>query len=245
MDLSALGTENVYDSFDIGRSGVTQRGWGQTHTPDGEAWLRMFGNTNVGNRELSNMQAAGQMGSARTFIVQRWYARHNLPESNTRVMDVFRTWASSVICQFIIGNMWRWTAPLVELLDRRPRTADGVVRTAADPFPCLVPPRQSFYVQVDQYGNSVDRFEGVIVDDMRPTRVWVHLEGFVFDTDYTRSGFDLKKILSLILVGDRARRTVEEQIVTWLGVQIETADPDAQGQLHAVRDAILEGRHLS
>jgi hypothetical protein len=240
MILDDLKHHHAYDCADIGEGGFVNS-WG-SGGGRGSAQLRLFGNANVGSLELTNLQIAGQMGSDQTFIVQRWYARHNFPDN---LHDHIRAWANSVVATFVVGTRPIWQRSLYELFERRPRTNedDVVPRVASDPFPQVIPPRQGFHVNLDQFGWNIDALTPHLVRDgsFRP-RVWVHLEGVLLIESTPAS---ITTIVKSLLVQQRQRETVEEEIARWLGGQIEDAKPEAQGQLHAVRDGILEGRHRS
>lgn len=247
MNLDELRHHHAYDCADVGEGGFVSS-WGGGGGR-GASVQRLFNNANVGNLELTNMQVAGQMHSDQTFIVQRWYARHNFAENPPEIRDSIRAWASSVVATFVVGSMPVWQRSLYELFERRPRTIDDdvVPRVASDPFPRVIPPRASFYVNLEQFGWNVDdlvpRLGADRAGPYRP-RVWVHLEGVLISDSHSRTG-PIDKIVTMLIAQGKQRETVEEEIARWLGGWIEKADTPNQGQLHAVRDGILEGRHRS
>ena len=236
---------NVYDAIVIGTDGFQR--CGRTGHMRGESSVRLFGNHNIGASEYTNLQVAGQMtGNDETFIVQRWYARNNFPENDPELTSLFKLWANSAMATFVIGNRWQWAMNLFELTQRG--RVQGETYRPSDPFPTVIPPRQQFSVNLDNYSYAIDSFGPRLNDAMRKLAgaqirpmIWIHLEGVVCDTSLEVT----KKIVSALLVERAKHATVEERIVEWLAGQIDAADPDAKAQLHAVRDGILEGRHRS
>lgn len=95
--------------------------------------LRLFGNANVGNPALSNLQQGNQLGSDDAFVIFTWYARTNVTEvgrfqagaAHREVsprMDVIRAWdawAHATTADLVIGCAPVRTRPLAELLGPR------------------------------------------------------------------------------------------------------------------------------
>jgi hypothetical protein len=74
---------------------------------------RIFGNANVGNLSLTNLQVPGMIAGDRTALVTNWYARTNIPEGPE--LDAM---AQKVFCTLIIGMMPQRQTTLRELLHR-------------------------------------------------------------------------------------------------------------------------------
>lgn len=230
---------NLYDGEDVGEI-VRQK------------WCQVFGNRNIGNAYLTNVQVPGQMAGDAYFVVQRWYARTNIPERDGhKLYDALRIWANSVVIDFIVGNRPMWTLSLFDLLDRRPRVPDGEqqVRLVGDPWPTVIPPRQNFMARINYYGGSGERLKqrvaeyGNLDGTNHPTgaRVWLHIEGLEIRTDDHSPA--VREMMARITSIPRERLAVEEQIAAWLrGVAIK-AVPEDQALISVLRDGVLEGRH--
>lgn len=252
----AYRSENYYDCTDVLRDGFGAYGGA------GVSSIRLFGHMNIGNVNLSNLQVPGQLVSDRSFIVQRWYARSNLPDRQP-CRDLVKAWANAVNVVMVIGNRPAWRLSLYELLMRMPRTERGeeTPHVASDPFPEFIPVRQNFSVQLDCYArnesealwqelaNTQNIDPDVNHDGPLPTRprVWIHLEGLAISEDrsHDQRAQPADRVMQYIMAEGQKRMDEAELVVRWLTGMIETADPDARGQLHAVRDGVLEGRHRS
>lgn len=231
---------NLYDSFDLDEIVLPR-------------YTQLFSNRNVGNSYLTNLQIAGQLPSECWFIVQRWYARTNIPERDKSGLDeALRIWANSVVIEFIIGNRPEWQLSLFDLIDRRPRVPPGEqqLRLAGDPWPTVVPPRQHFLARINSFGESVGRLlervtaHGKLDGTAHPTgaRIWLHLEGLEVRTDGDYRGvYEIMKGMTNV---PREHMAVEEQVAAWLrGMAIKNPSPEDRGLIDALRDGILEGKH--
>lgn len=241
LEIRDIKHANYYDCVDI-----VDGGFGSAWSGDGQrggSSVRLFGNANIGNIDLTNLQIPGQMPSDESWIVQRWYARHNFPLGDPAVRDLYVAWANSVTATFTIGMRPVWTRSLAELVERRPRSAEeqSVVVASADPWPALVPTRQNFSIAVEQFGWAITDFAPNLRRDGFRPRVWFHLEGIQFDPNTV----DGAKIITSLTRNIDKRESIEDAIANWLGLEIEKADPENRAQLHAVRDGVLEGRHRS
>jgi hypothetical protein len=75
--------------------------------------LHLFGNINVGSRDLTNLQVGGQLAYDETSYIQNWYARTNVPERQS-----WKNFAHATICELVVGTVPQLTAPLSNLLCR-------------------------------------------------------------------------------------------------------------------------------
>jgi hypothetical protein len=97
--------------------------------------IRLFGNKNIGQSGLTNLQCAGQMAADQAFSVLTWYARTNLTdvcrfqigapyrgETVPPPMDLIRAWDAWVnisTATLTVGSRPMQTRPLSELLGPR------------------------------------------------------------------------------------------------------------------------------
>lgn len=97
--------------------------------------LRMFGNKNVGQSILTNLQAGGRLVQDQTYVILTWYARTNVTdvcrfqagapyrgEPALPSMDLIRAWdawAHATTADLVIGTRPMITRPLAELLGPR------------------------------------------------------------------------------------------------------------------------------
>lgn len=232
---SEIRSESLYDCFDLTGPRVVM----PSH--------RLFGNQNIGWSELSNLQVAGQMPGDYYFVVQRWYARTNIPSET----HSFETWTHSTPITFLVGYNRVWGLNLRELLDRRPRTDEErpAKLVDGDPWPVLIPCRQTFTVQVDSMAaGALDKAQRWLRN--HPTfqnegdgvvpRVWVHLEGLRIPSTIPSA-----KIFGLFTQLERKHREPADEIVRWLtGMSKDsTISDDTKATMSVIADGILEGKH--
>ncbi len=233
---------NYYDSVGLANNYNGYQGW--------QNGIKLFGNANVGDLHRTNMQAAGQFSRHDDpVVVQRWYARTNLPTTG-ELADAFNLLAHSTAVTFVIGNRVSWQMSLFELLERRPRAAEHAdhVLGLADPWPEIVPVRQNVAVQLDRFNdhafqqvmnlltqssvfNSAEQF-GLV-----PPLVWVHLEGVSCPAkvaDQIGAAMVKRRVVD---------RSIEEDVVAWIMGIAKHPDTQEPSQLVAIADGILEGKH--
>jgi len=209
---------------------------------------RIFGNANVGNLALTNLQVSGQFGhSDEVVFLQRWYARHNLREG----APLFEALAETIIITFVVGNRVTWSQPLADLLRRRPREDQPF--HARDPWYVELPERQHIYVNVDRFtmNDSVDAWNelmemhGLAINqrfDAWPPQgqplIWIQFDGI------TTSGDDTAQVRRELARRLRQYQSAEENIADYILALASTArDESTLGTLNAVRDGVLDGRH--
>lgn len=202
--------------------------------------MKLFGNANVGDFSFTNLMLPGYLDNGETpTVVQRWYARTDLPSTSV-ASAAFHEWAHSAQATFVMGNWPLWKLSVAELLDRRPRAdRDAVV----DPWPIVVPTRQYVSVQIDYSEVKLDRLVGILeseygeyVDSVGGNpKLWIHVEGLSRVT---------QPVLDAITKASQKRRSVEDSVAAWiLGLADEKCDGDVKAQLQAVADGVLERRH--
>lgn len=103
---------NVYDAI---FNGIAEHDWGSHQIVSGE--VRVFGNQNIGQRDLCNLHNAGDnagdIAGDQTAYIQNWYARTSLP-SCSEVDD----WAHSSTATLAIGGKTYMTIDLYDLFRR-------------------------------------------------------------------------------------------------------------------------------
>ena len=207
-----------------------------------EQWLngyRLFGNSNIGNLDLTNLQIPGQMPGDRAFLIGGWHARTNLPETG-RARDLFMVLAQHVHATLMIGSRFQMVDALASLLrPNRPRS-----------WPSFVPCRQQFSVSIDRFNSLA--FDDLL-DELRRTdagralypgpRFWIHLDGLVVDD---RDGAQLiERVHRHMIHVETETRSVEQRIVDWVSSNNVPGDDASAAQLQAICDGILEGRWKS
>lgn len=159
----------------------------------GKAFL--FGNCNVGNDRLTNLQIPGYLACDQTTILNHWYARTDvLPESlSLRQRAGLHRFAATTIVTLIVGDKPHWRWPLSDLLDQRPWEPASITESevgqdawlaASDRFdklmgegaiPLFVPVRQVVAVSMLTTKEPHDRLLADV--DGIPITFWIHLEG--------------------------------------------------------------------
>lgn len=99
---------NVYDSLSPREIDVSKADNGSG------AYLRLFGNQNVGHLVRSNIVNGGQFGGDVTAVIGNWYARTNIDTA----LPAFQAWAHATTVTFEMGSMLQMQLPLVDLLKR-------------------------------------------------------------------------------------------------------------------------------
>ena len=207
--------------------------------------VRIFGNANVGNPMLSNLQVAGQMGGGDTFVVQRWYARDDIPPAKRPL--VIRE-LEHVHASFQIGHAYAWQLPIVELLRRRPCTEqEGPTEGRSfDPVPKIIPVRQNFSVQVTHYHDAGARIAEILRDEETAVHLWIHLEGTLVRDNYDRSRTtpNKNKLESLMAQRRQEEVTIEERVIHYLRGLKVPGDDIQNASMDAIIDGLKEERHL-
>jgi len=232
--LRDLTTANFHDSCGIDDPVLPHQNIGS---------LRLFGNANIGNVHLCNLPAAGRVTFDTLFVVQRWYARTNLPTQGP-VRDFYERWAHSVNVDFTLGEMPYWHLNLFELDERRPRwrSDSPLSREPPDPWPFTIQVRQNISVRIDNFGyQQLEDLRAAIRREPSPViqpRIWIHFEGV-----FVRQG-----MVAAYFTDNPVRRkalSIEDRIVHWIAGIAEQTDDIGKAQLAAIADGILEGRHRS
>jgi hypothetical protein len=237
---------NYYDAFDI--------------NDQFRSSLRLFGNTNIGNAHLTNIQVPGILGGDNILILQRWWARTNvginpISETRTGAAALMTQLAHSMQLIVEVGQRYTWRRSLAELYDRRPRlTPDNHYEAhRCDPLPMIIKPRTNVQVRIDGFDPElfdelarIVRREGPngLNTESRTPLVWIHLEGIEIPSGHRFAfGHDGEKLADRIMSVHREHRSAEERIADWILGRMHDAAPEEMQYLSVVRDAILEGKH--
>lgn len=210
--------------------------------------VRLFGSANVGNLNLSNLQVPGMLVHDRTAVVQRWYARTNLPKRGP-ARDAFNLFAEQAYVTMILGDKPQSVMNLRDLIARRP-TYEGdsdseSTKQRFDSVPIVVPIRQNVSASLDRFSQSVhDRMLGAFREcEIGSAHVWVHLEGFCLPFESSPNSDLATKVIDHVLMLTEEQRSTEQRVIDYLlGVAMGTTDETAKAQCFALADGIMEGR---
>jgi hypothetical protein len=219
--------------------------------------VRLFGNANVGNLLLTNLQVQGMLSHDRSCLIQRWYARTNLPEHGP-VRDAFNAWANCATATFVLGGKPPQTVLSVrDLVARCPTYEEQETARPLryDPVPMIVPVRQNISVQLDRFTPELnDRLLSAIAREgvVNPL-LWIHLEGVQLpgiryrdDTTERDSRWApmFDQVIAHVMRLETEQKTAEERVIQYiLGIAKEPgASADARAQAFAIADGIMEGR---
>jgi hypothetical protein len=140
---------NFYDTWeDIGGNGPDSK----------QRSMRLFGNRNIGQQFLTNLQVSGQMPGDQTFII---FGVHVSISS----VEALAWAADNVGCQLVIGS--RQALPFMHVRD----LFQGVELVTPKARPLVIPVRQSFQVQVD--------LRREVPPDLEPFDLTYHMEGLL------------------------------------------------------------------
>ena len=141
---------NIYDAFSP-RSLAPAHGVRPGLRPLPEQ-LRLFGNANIGNPALTNIQIAAYFSRDQTAIIRNWYGRSNISAMrDPEFLRAWDAWTHVTTMSLVVGSMPVHQLPLSDLLRRtegqltgqRPENYDGVdfamhLRRSSD-YPCAAP----------------------------------------------------------------------------------------------------------
>ena len=97
--------------------------------------LRLFGNANIGNPALTNIQIAACFPRDQTAIIRNWYGRSNISAMrDPEFLRAWDAWTHVTTMSLVVGSMPVHQLPLSDLLRRtegqltgqRPENYDGV-----------------------------------------------------------------------------------------------------------------------
>lgn len=203
--------------------------------------LRVFGNANIGNLMLCNLQVGGRLSYGdEAIVLTHWYARTNLSKSDyEEALDRF---GQQVIVVLTMGDRQIWHAPLSDLLrmwrwSGEPALPQILPRSM---WPELVVPRQSISVHLNVFGDNYALMDN---ERSRTSRVWIHLEGLRLLDNESDDQDNIQKVMDLLTQPRHQLKSAEERVVDWVMGIAKDSPPDAYAQLMAVADGILEGRH--
>jgi len=86
-----------------------------------ECWIKLFGNRNIGNYRLTNLQVAGQVASDTSLVVLNWYARSNVSElhQSAALAAAWHAWQHSTTVTLVVGSRPVMMRPLSDLMGPR------------------------------------------------------------------------------------------------------------------------------
>jgi hypothetical protein len=109
-------------------------------------YISLFGNRNIGNAALTNLQIAGQFPADKTFLIVEWYARTNVtdvcrlasgspyrlpPPTNEPLLRAWDAWVNATTVELWIGSRPVTARPLVELCGARMFDPSGMLEIDA------------------------------------------------------------------------------------------------------------------
>lgn len=239
--LCHLRSMNVYDSltFDPNSAGYS---------------VRLFGNSNIGALNATNLQVPGQIAVGAAFVVMSWYVRTNLSDDLIRSAE-FAHFANHTYATMVVGEMPRWLSSIAELFRNRAEPCSA--RYRAPLWPEVIPTRQNFSVNLEMFGNAADQMRDLGIRNRSVPHLWVHLEGvtipreiYLYDHESELDEAVAKRWLALqakvlrLLTSHRSQQVdTAEHIARYLWSMGDDAKEDeVRAQLTALADAVREGR---
>lgn len=136
---------------------------------------RLFGNANVGNLNLTNLQVAGCLASDREVFIGGWSVTTNAMGETLALVEDLMT---DAVATFIVGDR-RWAERHMADLYREAR-----------PIEQLIPVRQSMSVELAFFGSKLTPFKEELLRRSSSrthdsTKIWINLEGWQIREDYT------------------------------------------------------------
>jgi hypothetical protein len=142
--LGMLRSVNVWDSFGLLPNG--QVGFAIQNS------MRLFGNANVGNLNLCNLQVPGQIaaGGNHDVVITNWYARTTIPDASAQLQRALELFAHHTYATVQVGSRVRWSRSLFDLL-RSWRGDQDHQRGILPLWPMHIPARENVSVQIDAF----------------------------------------------------------------------------------------------
>ncbi len=132
-----------------------------------EPRTRLFGNRNIGDSNLSNMQVAGCLASDNMSYVRAWYLSLDADPELIRPLE-------QMLCQSTA------TLHMGDMPQRNDRGID--LWREPQPVDVMVPVRQNMDVTLEFFGRAFETFRDLAASRfsvaLEPFRIWVHLEGW-------------------------------------------------------------------
>jgi len=125
--------------------------------PQIQQCTRLFGNTNIGNLVICNLQVAGQLCCDQAAYLRYWYVDTTVSEANA---DELEEALHNSVATLIIGNRLAAQLPLSDLF------------YSVHPIDEILPTRQNFAVEISCFGRANDILNSALHSPLR-----VHLEG--------------------------------------------------------------------
>jgi hypothetical protein len=87
----------------------------------GHGGQRLFGDRNLGNYLLTNLQVPGQIASDQSLVVCNWYARSNVAEAaqSGALAAAWHAWKHATIATLVVGSRPVMMRPLSDLMGPR------------------------------------------------------------------------------------------------------------------------------
>jgi hypothetical protein len=207
---------------------------GPYHYPTNNYSMRMFGNANVGNMYLTNLQVAGGLIANDDFsvLVRRWFLRTNIAiHPSPGFHEAWTKFLNGLMATLVIGNRITWQANGLQLWQNseQPNNAN---------WPLFIPPRQNVSVTLDRFTEARDHFVGRLPSGDVPDVIWIHLQGLLVPAEIAQRV--VRKLTEL----EGQVKSTEDRVVDWIRRTAETSDDAGKLQLEAICDGILEGRHM-
>lgn len=186
---------NAWDSFRLANHDKPDPRYGRCPGILTHPQQRLFGNHNIGIRDLSNLQVPGMVAIDRSAWIEHVYARHDLDLAvvSPRLRAALHMWTSRTIVTLELGdcrNVVSWS--LQDLLCQEPWEPASVTeaklpenlradfrkrvlaRREEGVYPIHVPPNRNVSVLIESAPK--ERLLDAI-DTLTPT-FWIHLEGY-------------------------------------------------------------------
>lgn len=170
----------VWDAFSptIWRSGAIPHGLASGLLPTDPPHVRLFGNSNIGQSHLSNMQVPCSMAKDTEFLILNWYARTNIHDAlqagrpdASPFARAWYAWANATIASIVVGCMPVIQTPLAELLGPLGEHSRIGGRTY-EVCETVIAAARELLAQRMYEAYTTSRGPGGIFDDIGPTSPW-------------------------------------------------------------------------
>ncbi len=190
---------------------------------------------NVNHEVMFDLDATGSRTPLQlpleVTIIQRWYARTNVPE-----IDDLKAWAQSskVSCWDTGTDRAVWSLSLAELLERRPSDQSSL-RRPCDPWPWVAMPWTMLLVDKEDLEPR-----NTVRSTLIPPRCWICFEGLQVSDPRL-----VDDVIKLLCRHRATKRSAQEEIIDYItGIAKDTKEPMERAILEVVADGIRQHKEM-